>query len=251
MLLEPIRIAMWSGPRNISSAMMRSFGARPDTAVIDEPFYAAYLAGSGSAHPLRAEVLASQHNDWRAVVTALLGPVPGSRPIWYQKHMTHHMLGSIGREWMRHVRNAFLIRDPLAVLGSYVRIQERGEPDLADIGIVQQRELFEREADRLGAAPLVIEGVDVLADPTRMLARLCAGLGIPFASAMLNWPSGRRDTDGVWAPAWYESVERSTGFAAPANHPAVALPDRLRRIADEARPHYEALAKHRLDAGAV
>ena len=251
MLPEPVRIAMWSGPRNISSAMMRSFGARPDAAVVDEPFYAAYLAASGSLHPMRAEVLASQPNDWREVVTTLLGPVPGSKPIWYQKHMTHHMLGNIGREWMRHMRNAFLIRDPQAVLGSYVRIQERSEPDLADIGIVQQRELFEREADRLGAAPLVIEGADVLADPPRMLARLCAALGIPFTSAMLSWPSGRRDTDGVWAPAWYESVERSTGFTAPANHPAVTLPDRLQRIADEARPHYEALARYRLDAGAV
>ena len=248
---DSIRIAMWSGPRNISSALMRSFGARPDTAVVDEPFYAAYLASSGSLHPMRAQVLASQPNDWRVVVAALLGPVPGGRPIWYQKHMTHHMLGSIGREWLRGMRNAFLIRDPRAVLGSYVRIRERGEPTLADIGIVQQRELFEREADRLGTAPPVIEGADVLADPPRMLARLCAALDIPYSDAMLGWPSGRRDTDGVWAPAWYESVERSTGFTPPAPHGATTLPDRLRQIADLAQPHYAALAMHRLDAGAV
>ena len=248
---EPIRIAMWSGPRNISSAMMRSFGARPDTAVTDEPFYAAYLAASGSAHPMRAEVLASQPNDWREVVSRLLGPVPGGQTIWYQKHMTHHMLAGIGRDWMHGVRNAFLIRDPQAVLGSYARIRERGEPTLADIGIVQQRELFEREADRLGTAPLVIEGTDVLADPPRMLARFCAALDVPYTDAMLRWPGGRRDTDGVWAPAWYESVERSTGFAPPPAPGAAALPDRLRRIADEARPHYEALAAHRLAPGPV
>lgn len=244
MAAAPIRVAMWSGPRNISTALMRSFGVRSDTAVVDEPFYAAYLAGSGAIHPLRAEVLASQPNDWRDVVTALLGPVPGGKPIFYQKHMTHHMLESFGREWMRSVRNAFLIRSPKAVLASYVL--KRSEITLADIGILQQRELFEREAERLGAAPPVIEGADVLADPARMLQRLCAALEIPYTDAMLSWPAGRRQTDGVWAPAWYESVERSTGFSTPGVGPRAALPDPLKRIADQAQPHYEILAAHRL-----
>ncbi len=116
---EPVRVAMWSGPRNISTALMRSFGARPDAAVVDEPFYAAYLAGTGLIHPMREEVLASQPKDWRRVVAGLLGPVPGGKPIFYQKLMTHHMLDDFGREWMSAVRNAFLIRDPAAVLASY------------------------------------------------------------------------------------------------------------------------------------
>jgi len=241
---DPIRIAMWSGPRNISTAMMRSFGARTDTAVIDEPFYAAYLAGSGSQHPMRETVLASQPNDWRQVVAALLGPVPGGKPIFYQKLMTHHMLNDFGREWMRSMRNAFLIRDPAAVLASYAL--KRTEIVLADIGIVQQRELFEREAERRGSAPPVIEGSDVLADPARTLERLCDALGIAYSGAMLRWAPGRRDTDGVWAPAWYESVERTTGFA-PAPVPStVKLPGPLQRIADLAQPHYAVLAAHRL-----
>lgn len=240
----PIRIAMWSGPRNISTAMMRSFGARPDTTVIDEPFYAAYLAGSGSLHPMRGEVLASQPTDWREVVAGLLGPVPGGKPIYYQKLMTHHMLDEFGREWMSSMRNAFLIRDPAAVLASYA--QKRTEVVLADIGIVQQRELFEREAERLGRAPPVIEGAGVLADPARALQRLCAALDIGYTDAMLSWPAGRRDTDGVWAPAWYESVERTTGFGpAPAQTPS-RLPGPLQRIADLAQPHYAVLAAHRL-----
>ena len=243
-----LRIAMWSGPRNISSAMMRSFGARADCAVIDEPFYAAYLALSGSDHPMRGEVLASQANDWNDVAALLLGPVPDGKPIWYQKLMTHHMLPSFGRDWMHGMRNAFLIRDPRFVLGSYTRIRDRSAVTLADIGIVQQRELFEREADRLGAAPPVVEGADVLADPPRMLSRLCAALGIPYTHAMLHWNAGRRDTDGVWAPAWYSAVENSTGFAPP---PATAaqlpeLPGELRRIADAAHEHYAALAAHKL-----
>jgi hypothetical protein len=241
---DPVRVAMWSGPRNISTALMRSFGARPDTAVIDEPFYAAYLAGSGSLHPMRDEVLASQPNDWREVVATLLGSVPGGKPIFYQKLMTHHMLESFGREWIGSMRNAFLIRDPAAVLASYA--QKRTEVVLADIGICQQRQLFEREAERLGAAPPVIEGADVLANPPRMLERLCEALGIPYTNAMLSWPPGRRDTDGVWAPAWYESVERTTGFAAPAAEAAIRLPDALRRIADLAQPHYAVMAAHRL-----
>jgi hypothetical protein len=244
MSAAPIRIAMWSGPRNISTAMMRSFGARPDTAVIDEPFYAAYLANTGLEHPMRDEVLASQPCDCGEVVSRLLGPVPDAKPVWYQKHMTHHMLTSFDRAWLPRVRNAFLIRDPAAVLASYV--QKRETVELADIGIVQQRELFEREAQRLGVAPPVVESNDVLADPAAVLATLCAALGIAFTEAMLSWPAGRRETDGVWAPAWYSAVERSTCFA-PAPTPTSAqnrLPGNLRRIADEARPHYEALKAH-------
>ncbi|MGH8175714.1 MAG: HAD family hydrolase [Steroidobacter sp.] len=239
-----IRIAMWSGPRNISTAMMRSFGARPDTAVVDEPFYAAYLARTGLRHPMTDEVLASQPNDWREVVDSLLGPAPAGKAIFYQKHMTHHMLEEFGRDWIALLRNAFLIRDPAAVLASYV--QKRGEVTLADIGIVQQRELFELEADRLGVAPPVVEGADVLKDPAGALSQLCAALSIEYTDAMLNWPAGRRASDGVWAPAWYNAVEQSTGFGPPLAQTAVELPDELQRIADEARPHYEALAAHRL-----
>ena len=240
----PIRIAMWSGPRNISTAMMRSFGARADTAVVDEPFYAAYLAATGLNHPLREEVLASQSTDWRDVASALVGPIPGNKPIYYQKHMTHHMIDAVGLDWMRHCRSAFLIRNPAEVLASYV--QKRGEVTLADIGIVRQRELFERESDRLGGAPPVIESADVLADSATELARLCAALDIPYVDSMLRWPAGRRDTDGVWAPAWYAAVEQSTGFAAPSAQRRIELPDELQRIADAARPHYAVLARHKV-----
>jgi hypothetical protein len=233
---------MWSGPRNISTAMMRAFENRPDCAVVDEPFYAAYLAGTGLDHPMRDAVLASQPTDWREVAEGLARGA--SAPVVYEKHMTHHMLPGFGLDWMGDCRNAFLIRDPARVVASYVK--SRAEVTLADIGVVRQRELFEREADRLGKAPAVVEGADVLADPRGTLHALCTALGVHFDEAMLAWPAGRRDSDGVWAPAWYAAVERSTGFASPEALEPPDLPDDLRRIADAAQPHYEALARFKI-----
>ena len=245
---EPIRIAMWSGPRNISTAMMRSFEARGDCAVSDEPFYAAYLATSGIDHPMREETLAAMPTDWRAVAESLVGPVPCGRPIWYQKHMTHHMLPGFGRDWAKHCRNAFLIRDPAAVLASYT--QKRPEVALEDLGFVQQWELFEAEAERLGHAPPVIDAADVLANPRATLSALCAALDIPFTEKMLAWPSGRRATDGVWAPVWYGAVERSTGFAAPPSAPPAPPGEAFKALADAGLIYYERLARHRLAARA-
>ncbi|HEY2069950.1 MAG TPA: hypothetical protein VGG48_10385 [Rhizomicrobium sp.] len=237
-----IRIAMWSGPRNISTAMMRSFENRDDTVVVDEPFYAAYLAATGLIHPMNDAVLASQPQDWRDVVKELLAPQP--RPVFYQKHMTHHMLPEFGRDWIAECRNAFLIRAPEDVLASYK--EKRAEVALADIGFVQQAELFDREAQRLGHAPPVIESADVLKDPRGMMGALCAALGIPFSERMLAWPAGRRDSDGVWAPAWYDAVERSTGFSGPRETAKPALSEHLRPIAEAARPYYDRLVAHRI-----
>ena len=240
-----VRIAMWSGPRNISTAMMRSFENRSDTVVVDEPFYAAFLAETGADHPMRDEVLASQPTRWRDVANTLSGPTPTGAAVWYQKHMTHHMLPDFGLDWANGCRNAFLIRAPEAVLASYTL--KRENVTLADIGVERQRELFERESDRIGAAPPVIDSADVLADPRATLGKLCAALGIEFSDRMLSWPAGKRDSDGVWAPAWYDKVERSTQFAPPRAPAEIKnVGDNLRRIADAARPHYERLAAFRL-----
>jgi Sulfotransferase domain len=235
---------MWSGPRNLSTAMMRAFENRADCAVSDEPFYAAYLAETGLDHPMRDAVLASQPTDWREVAQQLVGDAPEASPLWYQKHMTHHMLPAFGREWIAECRNAFLIRDPVRVLASYVKSRET--VTLADIGVVQQSELFDAVADRLGHAPPVIDAADVLADPARTLGALCAALEIDFDPAMLSWPAGKRASDGVWAPAWYAGVEASTGFAAPGGDEAPVLPAHLAGIAAEAEGHYRRLAAFRL-----
>lgn len=241
---EPIRIAMWSGPRNISTAMMRSFGARADTVVVDEPFYAIYLLESGIDHPLRDESIASQSHRPEQVVKDLLAPLPEGKSIYYQKHMTHHMVAAITLDWMAHCRNVFLIRDPTLVIASY--LQKRETINLADIGVVRQWEIFQREADRLGHAPAVIDGNTLLSDPRRWLQTLCAAVEIPFTDAMLTWAPGTRTTDGVWGKHWYQAVEQSTGFALPKSIEAVQLPTALQDLVSQALPYYQFLLAHHL-----
>ncbi len=238
---------MWSGPRTISTAMMRSFGNRPDTVVVDEPLYAAYLRSTGLDHPGRDDILATQDDDWRRVTAALVGPVPGGRAVFYQKHMTHHLLPETGRDWLREVTNAFLIRDPAGVVASYARV--RGEPTLLDLGFPQQAEIFRLCSDALGTAPPVVDAADVLADPAAVLAALCARLGLDFDERMLSWPPGPRPTDGVWAAHWYAAVEGSTGFGPPSAAPA-RVPDHLAGLLERCRPYYDELRAHRIRASA-
>lgn len=246
-----IRIAMWSGPRNLSTAMMRSFENRADCVVSDEPFYAAYLAATGLDHPMRDEVLLSQPTEWQDVARSLAGPLPQAaagedEAIWYQKHMTHHMLPAFGLDWMGSFRHAFLIRSPARVLNSYVA--KREDVTLADIGLVRQVELFDRFANEKSTAPPVVDSDELLRNPEGVLRKLCAALAIPFDVAMLHWPKGRRASDGIWAPAWYASVEQSTGFTTQAGSALPSLPEHLQRIAEAALPFYERLAAYRISA---
>jgi hypothetical protein len=236
---------MWSGPRNISTAMLRSFGSRPDTAVSDEPLYAHYLQVTGVAHPGRDEVIAAHEPDWRKVATTLTGPVPGGRAIWYQKHMAHHLLPMIERGWLDALTHVFLIREPDEMVASLLKTFPGA--CLADTGLPQQCEIFDRVAERQGRAPPVVLASDVLKDPRAQLGALCAALGIPFLEAMLSWPPGRRDTDGAWAPHWYATVEASTGFE-PYRRRHVELTDEQSRLVDECLPWYEKLYALRLKA---
>jgi len=240
-----LRIAMWSGPRNISTAMLRSFGSRPDTFVSDEPLYAHYLKVTGIAHPGRDEIVRAHESDWRKVAAALTGPVPGGRPVWYQKHMAHHLLPMIERGWLDSLTHAFLIREPDEMVASLLKTYPGA--GLADTGLPQQCEIFDRVAGRLGRAPPVVLASDVLKDPRALLAALCDALGIPFLDAMLAWPPGRRDTDGVWAKHWYAAVEASTGFE-PYRRRHVELTDGQARLVDECLPWYEKLYALRLKA---
>ena len=234
-------IAMWSGPRNISTAMMYSFGNRADCLAWDEPFYAFSLINHGNDHPMRDEIIAAQDPEWTSVVAKCLAQA--EKPVFYQKHMTHHMLPGFDRAWIKGVTNAFLIRDPARVLSSYTK--KWADVTLRDIGFVEQAEIFDMVADHLGHAPPVVDADDILSNPEAVLSRLCAACGIAFDKAMLKWEAGPKSFDGVWAPHWYNAVWTSTGFAAPPKEEPV-LPDHLRRIADEARPYFDRLRRHTL-----
>ena len=238
-----LRIAMWSGPRNLSTAMMRSFGSRADTFVSDEPFYGCFLKASGADHPMREEVIAAMDCDWQSVMGKLSGDAPDRSPVWYQKHMWHHMAGPIGYDDFSGFTHAFLIREPERMIASYLRKRERAR--FEDFGLERQAEFFDREADRLGRAPPVIDANAVRVDPEGVLPGLCDALGIAWDPAMLSWAPGRRDTDGPWAPHWYGVVEKSTGFG-PAESGDVELTDDARRLAERCRPYYERLAAHRI-----
>jgi hypothetical protein len=235
---QPARIAMWSGPRTVSTALMRAWENRPDTVVVDEPLYAFYLDRTGLDHPGRDEVIASQPTDWRVVLDRLTaGPLPPGVTVGYAKHMTHHLLPEVDRAALAPLRHAHLIRDPRELLASYARV--RTEPTLADLGIVQQAEIFEA----FGGP--VVDSRDLLAEPAGILGALCAALDVPFDDRMLSWPAGPRASDGVWAPYWYASVHSSTGFAAY-RPPASPLPARLEPLAERCLPYFERLHRYRL-----
>lgn len=238
-----IRIAMWSGPRNLSTAMMRSFGSRADTFVSDEPFYGAYLKATGDPQPMAHQVMESMDCDWQSVALTMTGPCPAEAPIWYQKHMAHHMVGPVSHDDLAGLRHAFLIRDPERVIASYAAKRVAVRPD--HLGVERQVEFFEREADRLGHSPPVVDSADILRDPSSMLQRLCEELDISWDPAMLEWEPGIRETDGIWASHWYDAVAASTSFGRPETKP-VELDDEARRVADQVRPFYERLAEHRL-----
>ena len=240
---DTIRIAMWSGPRNLSTALMYAFAARGDCAATDEPLYAAWLRASGAPHPLRDAVLASQPQDAGAVAKALAGPC--AQPLWYQKHMVHHLLPTFPTDWMGHCRHAFLIRHPARVLASYLAKHE--DPSFDELGFAAQAELFDRLAQASGTAPPVIDTTDLRADPAGQLAALCAALGIGWTPAMLSWPAGPKPFDGVWAPHWYGAVHASTGFAG-AEGPMPALTGAAAELEARALPLYRRLAAYRLTA---
>ena len=234
---------MWSGPRNISTAMMRAWGNRPDTFVCDEPLYSHYLRVTRLPHPGADEVVAHHESDWRKVVTWLTQASPEVKPIFYQKQMTHHLLPEIDREWLAHVTNCFLIRHPGEVITSY--IAKNNDPHLEDVGFVQQAEIFDLVCARTGVTPVVLDAKDIQENPRRMLGLLCDALGVEFSETMLSWPPGLRPTDGVWARHWYTEVEKSTSFR-PYRAKPDQVPARLADVYAECLGFYDKLHEHRL-----
>ena len=235
---------MWSGPRNISTALMRSWGSRSDAVVCDEPLYAPYLlVTQDRRHPGFDETLAHHETDWRKVAAWLTGPLPDDKRVFYQKHMAHHLLPHIELDWIDELTNCLLIRDPREMLGSLVEFLP--EPKLADTGLLQQVTLWRRLVERTGGAPIVVDARDVLADPPRMLRLMTEQVGVPYDEAMLRWEPGPRETDGAWGPFWYEKVYPTTGFT-PYQPERRDVPRGLRSLLAECEELYAELYAHRL-----
>lgn len=234
-----MKIAMWSGPRNLSTALMFSFAARSDCMVWDEPFYAAYLRATGLKHPMRAEILAAGEQDADKVINECLTDC--QKPVFFQKHMTQHMIPTIDRNWISKMTNVFLIRDPARVLASYA--VKRENPTLDDIGFRQQAEIFDAVCQKQGSAPLVIDSFTLRANPRGVLQNLCDKIGIPFEESMLSWPKGGHPDSGVWSEHWYGAVNASTGFAG-IEGPRPEVPEHLHNVLNAAQPYYEKLARY-------
>ncbi len=239
----PVRLSMWSGPRNISTAMMRSFGSRPDCLPVDEPFYSYYLTETGLQHPMRDEVIASQPQDWQTVIEALETPLPSGKSVLYIKHMAQHMLADIKLDRLQHHRHCFLIRDPRLVIASFS--EKWGDITADATGIRRQVELYRYFCETSSSKPVIIEGEDIQRNPEGMLRQLCDACGIAFSPSMLSWTAGAHPEDGIWGQHWYNAVEKSTGFA-PYSEKKVFLDAGQQAIADELMPYYEELRSNRL-----
>ena len=238
-----IRIAMWSGPRNISTAMMRSFGSRSDCAVTDEPFYGAYLKDSGEPQPMAEQIIADMDCDWNRVADAMRGTSRDNAAVWYQKHMPHHMIGDISICDFPDHRHAFLIREPERVIASYA--VKRVTVKFEDLRYDRQLEYFEWAKANSGQVPSVIDSTAFLSDPEGHLRALCANLDIPWDKRMLQWTPGIKPDDGIWASHWYDKVADSTGFG-PVPGPKPELAGSAAKLAEECRPCYDAMRKFAL-----
>jgi hypothetical protein len=226
---------------------MRSWGARNDCFVSDEPLYAHYLSvideSKRREHPVYEDVMRSQPTDWREVASYLTGAIPNEKSVWYQKMMAHHLTEQMQWDWIAQLTNCFLIREPEAMITSFIKVIDRPTP--RDLGLPQQVALFEWLTEAKGVAPVVIDSRDVLMNPGGMLERVCERLGVAYDEAMLSWPAGERDEDGVWAPHWYASVYKSTGFA-PYIEKQERVPEHLLGVLDECDALYEVLATHKI-----
>ncbi len=244
--MKPTRIAMWSGPRNISTAMMRSWENREDTIVIDEPLYGPYLSETKKQHPMFSEIIKGQGKDEEPIINELTSSeLPRNKSIYYQKHMCHHILEGMDISWVMQLENVFLIRDPRYVLSSYLRKHDNPTPE--DLGYPQQFKLFNFVKQQCGYTPVVMDSKDILLDPEGMLGLLCKELNVKFDSNMMLWPKGYRKSDGVWASHWYNRVIESTGFS-PYQPKNLNLNEKEQALAEKCMPYYLSLKKFAITA---
>ena len=237
------RICLWSGPRNVSTALMYSFARRDDTIVIDEPLYGYYLQVSGAPHPGAEEVMAAMETDGEKVVASvILGDY--EKPAVFMKHMAHHLTG-LNRDFLQYTVNVLLIRDPEEMLPSL--INQLPEPTLKDTALPDQAELYDL-LTAMGQQPPILDARELLLDPAGVLQKLCQAIDIPFRESMLRWEPGPRPEDGVWAKYWYHNVHKSNGFQ-PYRKKDIPFPEQLLPLLRECKPYYEKLYARAIKSG--
>jgi len=238
-----IKIAMWSGPRNISTALMRSFENRPDTYVSDAPFYAHYLYITKKKHPMYKEIIHYGDTNWNSVVKNITGNIPYNKKVWYQKHMAQHNLQNKNLNWIRKMKNILLIRNPKEVILSYIK--KNSLINILELGYIQQVELVKKIEEDFGIIPIIIDSQDLLKNPKYILTKLCKKCNISFYDKMLLWPKGPRKTDGIWSEYWYTNVENSTRFS-PYIKNNSTLPMQYKNIFLECMNYYTELYEKRI-----
>ena len=236
-------IAMWSGPRNISTALMRSFENRSNCFVSDEPFYSYFLHKTRLKHPLRDEIIKSGLIDYNEIIKYITGPIPSSKKLWYQKHMAHHILPGLDMNWIKNMRNCLLIRHPSEVILSYSKKNEINS--IQQLGYSQQIGIYKMLSEEIGNPPIIIDAQDLLQEPKKMLINICENLRIKFDEKMLSWPLGSRETDGIWGEYWYKQVEDSVGFK-PYIKTDRIIPSKYQIIYDKCMRHYDFLYQNRI-----
>ena len=236
-------IAVWSGPRNISTALMRSFENRSDCFVSDEPFYSYFLHETGLKHPLRDEVIKTGLINYNKIIKYITGPIPFSKNIWYQKHMAHHILPGVNMNWIKSMKNCLLIRHPSDVILSYSKKYEISS--IQQLGYLQQVDIYEMLYQEIGTPPIIVDAQDLLKEPRKMLIEICKNIRIKFDEKMLSWPLGPRITDGIWGKHWYKQVEVSTGFN-PYIKTNGTIPSKYQGLYDKCMKHYDFLYQNRI-----
>ena len=245
---EQTRVAIWANPRSLSTALLRSWGSRPDVAATDEPLYAAFLCATGRTdHPISKKIVEALETDAATVIEELTErPIPDGKPVWVQKHMCHHLLPAMGTSWILKLKNFFLIRDPSQLLTSLMK-QLSGDPTILDTGLPQMLELFNMLREKTGTVPLVVDSRDIQQDPEAMLRLMCAEMGVAFTPEMLSWSPGPKSWDHMQAPHWYGSVTATTCFA-PFKLKEERVPPRLEGLLRECEEIYSQLYKFRRTA---
>ena len=242
--MNKIYIAMWSGPRNLSTALMRSFENRTDTTVIDEPFYAHFLKQTNLNHPGRDEIISTQDSNWDSIVKRITGPIPQNKSIWYQKHMAQHNLEGCDITWIKNFQNCILIRDPKYVIPSYNKEHSLSDEKL--LGYSQQLDLIQMLEDEKGVTPPIFDATDILKSPEQALKKICISVGISFSDKMLKWPRGKRKSDGIWAKYWYGNVENSSGFK-PFQKKNIIIDKELIPLYDKCLEGYNSMYEKRIN----